>query len=141
MPNHVRKLAKNVIERSNPLPRTDPVPSCGTGVGNAHSYVRERVDPERAKRIAVNAKCSRPGVCNAAETLLIDEAFHAQVLPPILKSLEAAGVTIYGDEKTRALGAVSANAEDRVAAVLAVEKETILLANAAPELSSTLATA
>ena len=55
----------------------------------------------------MNAKSSRPGVCNAAGPLLIDEAFHAQVLPPILKSLEAAGVTIYGDEKTRALGAVT----------------------------------
>jgi glutamate-5-semialdehyde dehydrogenase len=46
-------------------------------------------------------------VCNAAETLLIDEGIHTQVLPAILKALEAEGVTIFGDERSRALGAVT----------------------------------
>jgi glutamate-5-semialdehyde dehydrogenase len=59
-----------------------------------------------AKRIVVNAKCQRPGVCNAAETLLIDAEIHQAVLPGILRALEDEGVTIFGDEQTRALGAV-----------------------------------
>jgi glutamate-5-semialdehyde dehydrogenase len=83
------------------------VPVIETGVGNCHVYIHESADPEMAKRIVVNAKCQRPGVCNAAETLLIDDAFHAAVLPAILKALEAEGVTVYGDEKTRALGATA----------------------------------
>jgi glutamate-5-semialdehyde dehydrogenase len=83
------------------------VPVIETGIGNCHIYVHESADPDMAKRIVVNAKCSRPGVCNAAETLLIDEAFFAQVLPPILKALEGAGVTIFGDDRTRSLGAVT----------------------------------
>ncbi len=83
------------------------VPVIETGIGNCHVYVHESADPGMATRIVVNAKCTRPGVCNAAETLLIDDAIHEQVLPGILKALEAEGVTICGDEKTRALGAVT----------------------------------
>jgi glutamate-5-semialdehyde dehydrogenase len=45
-------------------------------------------------------------VCNAIETLLIDDAVHAEMLPPILKELEENGVKVHGDDKTRALGAV-----------------------------------
>jgi glutamate-5-semialdehyde dehydrogenase len=93
-------LIRSVVDNSK-------VPVIETGVGNCHIYVHESADPEMARRITVNAKCSRPGVCNAAETLLIDEAVHAKVLPPILKELEAAGVSIFGDEKSRALGAVT----------------------------------
>jgi glutamate-5-semialdehyde dehydrogenase len=93
-------LIRSVVDNSK-------VPVIETGVGNCHIYVHESADPEMARRITVNAKCSRPGVCNAAETLLIDEAVHARVLPPILKELEAAGVSIFGDEKSRALGAVT----------------------------------
>lgn len=83
------------------------VPVIETGVGNCHVYVHEAADVEMAARIVVNAKCQRPAVCNAAETLLVDEALHAQVLPTLLKALEQAGVTVYGDEKTRALGAIT----------------------------------
>lgn len=92
-------LIRSVVENAK-------VPVIETGVGNCHVYVHEAADPEMAKRIAVNAKCQRPGVCNAAESLLIDESIHRSVLPGILKALEAEGVTIYGDEATRALGAV-----------------------------------
>ncbi|MBE0475541.1 MAG: glutamate-5-semialdehyde dehydrogenase [Coriobacteriia bacterium] len=83
------------------------VPVIETGVGNCHVYVHEAADPEMARRIVVNAKCQRPGVCNAAESLLVDEAVYERVLPPILKALEAEGVTILADEKTRALGAIA----------------------------------
>ena len=93
-------LIRSVVENAK-------VPVIETGVGNCHIYVHESADPDMAKRIVVNAKCQRPGVCNAAETLLIDSAFHAAVLPEILKALEAEGVTVFGDEKTRALDAIA----------------------------------
>jgi glutamate-5-semialdehyde dehydrogenase len=83
------------------------VPVIETGIGNCHIYVHEAADPKMAERIVVNAKCSRPGVCNAAETLLIDESVYEAVLPDILKALEFEGVTVHGDEKTRALGAIT----------------------------------
>ncbi len=93
-------LIRSVVENAK-------VPVIETGVGNCHVYVHEAADAAMAKRIVVNAKCQRPGVCNAAETLLIDESIHERVLPPILKALEEAGVTVYGDDRTRALGAIT----------------------------------
>ncbi len=92
-------LIKSVVENAK-------VPVIETGVGNCHVYVHEKADVQMAKRIVLNAKTSRPGVCNAAETLLVDEAIYETVLPPILRALEEAGVTIYADDKTRALGAI-----------------------------------
>jgi len=92
-------LIRNVIENSK-------VPVIETGVGNCHIYVHESADQVMAQKIVVNAKTQRPGVCNAAESLLIDESCYRQILPPILKELEELGVTIIADEATRALGAV-----------------------------------
>jgi glutamate-5-semialdehyde dehydrogenase len=92
-------LIKSVVENAK-------VPVIETGVGNCHVYVHEKADARMAERIVVNAKCQRPGVCNAAETLLVDEAIYERVLPPVLRALEDAGVTVYGDEKTRSLGAI-----------------------------------
>jgi glutamate-5-semialdehyde dehydrogenase len=92
-------LIRSVVENAK-------VPVIETGVGNCHVYVHEKADPAMARRIVVNAKCQRPGVCNAAETLLIDESIHEVVLPPILRELENAGVTVYADDRTRALGAI-----------------------------------
>jgi len=92
-------LIRSVVEHAK-------VPVIETGVGNCHIYIHEDADPVMAERIVVNAKCQRPGVCNAAETLLIDASVHEAVLPPVLRALEAAGVTVYGDEATRALGAI-----------------------------------
>jgi glutamate-5-semialdehyde dehydrogenase len=83
------------------------VPVIETGIGNCHIYVHEKADPEMATRIVVNAKCQRPAVCNAAESLLVDDSVHETVLPDILRALEAQGVTVFGDEKTIGLGAVS----------------------------------
>jgi glutamate-5-semialdehyde dehydrogenase len=93
-------LIRSVVENAT-------VPVIETGIGNCHIYVHEAADPKMAERIVVNAKCSRPGVCNAAETLLIDASVHEAVLPDILRALEFEGVTVHGDEKTRALGAVT----------------------------------
>lgn len=92
-------LIKSVVENAK-------VPVIETGVGNCHVYVHSAADAMMAKRIVVNAKCQRPGVCNAIESLLVDESVYERVLPPILKALEDEGVTIIGDEKTRGLGAV-----------------------------------
>ena len=93
-------LIRNVVENSK-------VPVIETGVGNCHVYVHASADPEMARRIVVNAKCQRPGVCNSAESLLVDEAVYQTMLPPILKALEAGGVEVRGDERTRALDAIA----------------------------------
>ena len=81
------------------------VPVIETGTGNCHVYVHESADPAMAHDIIMNAKCRRLGVCNAAETLLVDKAVAAAVLPAILRDLAAAGITIHGDETARALAA------------------------------------
>ena len=73
--------------------------------GNCHVYVDAAADPAMARRIVLNAKCQRPGVCNAAETLLIHAA-HAGpggLLETILDDLLAAGVELRGGQRTRAL--------------------------------------
>jgi glutamate-5-semialdehyde dehydrogenase len=56
-----------------------------------------------ARRIAVNAKVQRPGVCNAAETLLIDAAVAEEFAQPVLSDLHRAGVELVGDERVRRL--------------------------------------
>jgi len=71
--------------------------------GNCHVYVHADADLEMARRIAYNAKVQRPGVCNAAETLLVDAAVAAEFLPGVLADLHAAGVELVGDERTREL--------------------------------------
>jgi len=78
------------------------VPVMYAAAGNCHVYVHADADPEMARRIAVNAKVQRPGVCNAAETLLIDAAIADRVAPAILGDLAAAGVELVGDERIRA---------------------------------------
>src|SRR4051794_33252399 len=92
------------------------VPVMYAAAGNCHVYVHAEADPEMARRIAVNAKVQRPGVCNAAETLLIDAAVADRVAPAVLADLSAAGVELVGDERARAAaGAVAvgeANDED-----------------------------
>jgi glutamate-5-semialdehyde dehydrogenase len=80
------------------------VPVMYAAAGNCHVYVHAEADPEMARRIAVNAKVQRPGVCNAAETLLIDAAVAERVAPAILADLAANGVELVGDERARAAG-------------------------------------
>ena len=64
--------------------------------GNCHVYIERTADPEMAERIVVNAKCQRPGVCNATESLLIDAAIAETVLPRVTAALQAKGVEIRG---------------------------------------------
>jgi glutamate-5-semialdehyde dehydrogenase len=72
--------------------------------GNCHVYVHADADLEMARRIAYNAKVQRPGVCNAAETLLVDAAVAEAFLPAVLADLAEAGVDLVGDDRARASG-------------------------------------
>jgi glutamate-5-semialdehyde dehydrogenase len=68
--------------------------------GVCHVYVDHAADPDMALRIAVNAKCQRPGVCNAMETLLVHAGIAGEFLPRVCEALHAEGVEIRGDEAT-----------------------------------------
>lgn len=74
------------------------VPVIETGVGNCHVFVDESADLDMAEKIVFNAKTHRPGVCNAAESLLIHKAIAAKAIPQIGKALLDGGVEIRGDE-------------------------------------------
>ena len=79
------------------------VPVIETGVGNCHAYVDESADIEMAKEIIFNAKTSRVSVCNALETMLINEKIADKALPAIYDALKEKNVEIRGCEKTRAI--------------------------------------
>jgi glutamate-5-semialdehyde dehydrogenase len=100
-------LIKAVVQNST-------VPVIETGVGNCHVYVDDAADLEMAVSIIYNAKTHRPGVCNAAESLLVHEAVAFEVLPAIGKALKEGGVEIRGDEITCQLipEAITAEEED-----------------------------
>ncbi len=78
------------------------VPVMYAAAGNCHVYVHEDADLEMARRIAYNAKVQRPGVCNAAETLLVNAAVADELLPGLAHDLRDAGVELVGDERARA---------------------------------------
>ena len=71
--------------------------------GVCHVYVDRDADLDMARRIAVNAKCQRPGVCNAMETLLVHEQVADRFLPAVAESLREHGVELRGDERTGAI--------------------------------------
>jgi len=79
------------------------VPTVIDGAGNCHVYVDSSADLDMARSIVVNAKVQRPGVCNAAETLLVHEAVADEFLEDVAKTLMAEGVELRGDERSRAL--------------------------------------
>ncbi|HVD37902.1 MAG TPA: glutamate-5-semialdehyde dehydrogenase, partial [Solirubrobacterales bacterium] len=78
------------------------VPVIYAAAGNCHVYVHDDADLEMARRVAFDAKVDRPGVCNSAETLLVNATVAAAFLPGILSDLDAAGVELVGDERVRA---------------------------------------
>ena len=90
------------------------VPVIETGAGNCHVYVEKTADPAMALKIVLNAKISRPSVCNAAETLLIDRDAAKTLLPQILSALAKEKVEIRGCHETREIfpDAVPATPED-----------------------------
>jgi glutamate-5-semialdehyde dehydrogenase len=81
------------------------VPVIYAAAGNCHVYVDSAADVATAQRIAYNAKVQRPGVCNAAETLLVHSDVAAAVLPGLIEKLGEAGVELHVDARTRALAA------------------------------------
>lgn len=80
--------------------REASVPVIETGTGNCHIYVHESADFEQAKNIIVNAKTQRVGVCNAAESLLLDEKIATPFLTEMLPVLRAHDVLVHGDAAT-----------------------------------------
>ena len=90
------------------------IPVIETGSGVCHVYIDETGDLAMAADIIENAKCSRPSVCNAAETLLVHEKIAADCLPQIAKRLSARGVELRCDARAKALmpGAIDATEED-----------------------------
>ncbi|WP_187994083.1 glutamate-5-semialdehyde dehydrogenase [Schaalia sp. JY-X159] len=83
--------------------REASVPVIETGVGNCHVYVDAQVDEDQALAIAINSKTHRISVCNATETILVNEVVAPSFLPRLLVALAEGGVTIHGDAHTQAL--------------------------------------
>lgn len=79
------------------------VPVIETGTGNCHVYVHEAADFSKARAILMNAKTQRIGVCNAAESLLVDRAIAREFLPDALRELLGADVVAHVDAETRSL--------------------------------------
>ena len=71
--------------------------------GICHVYVDAAADLKMAEEILINSKCQRPGVCNAAESLLVHRDVAAKFLPQVGRSLRAQGVELRGCDRTRAL--------------------------------------
>jgi len=90
------------------------VPTVIDGAGNCHVYIDRSADLAMATAVTINAKTSRPSVCNAMETLLVHEDLAQDWLPGVLDELAAAGVEIRGDLTVREVWpkAVAATEED-----------------------------
>ncbi len=100
-------LIRTVVENST-------VPVIETGTGNCHTYVDDTADLDMALKIAVNAKCQRPAVCNAMETLLVAKSVAAEFLPKLDAAMKEYNVEIRGCSTTCKYipSAVSATDED-----------------------------
>lgn len=107
IPRGGRNLIQTVV-------RTSRIPTIETGEGNCHAYVEKTADLKKAAEIVFNAKCQRPSVCNAIETLLVDEAIAKKFLPMVKKRLDEAKVELRGCSKTRQIlsGIKAATEED-----------------------------
>ncbi len=90
------------------------VPYVLDGAGNCHVYVDRAADPAMALDIVMNSKTHRFGVCNAAETVLVDAAVAETMVPQLARTLTEAGVEVRGDERVVALvpGTVVADEDD-----------------------------
>jgi len=86
---------KNLIDT---VVREATVPVLETGAGNCHVFIDETADYQMAESIVVNGKTQRPSVCNAIETILIEEKWFAQHGKDLLEKLAKLQVEIYGDE-------------------------------------------
>ena len=88
------------------------VPVIYAASGNCHVYVDASADLDSAREIVVNAKVQRPGVCNAAETLLVHASVADAFLPAAFETLREHGVELRGDERARAVDGALAEATE-----------------------------
>ena len=95
IPRGGRGLIKSVVENSL-------VPAIETGAGNCHIYIDDSADMEKSLAVAVNAKCSRPAVCNAAETLLVHEAVKDAFLPKFWEATRKYNLELRCDAESKA---------------------------------------
>jgi glutamate-5-semialdehyde dehydrogenase len=86
-------LIKTVVEKAT-------IPTIETGTGNCHIYVEPDADLKRAIDIVINAKCQRPGVCNAAEKLIVHKDVDKKFLLDVVSALNLKGVEVRACEKT-----------------------------------------
>ena len=107
IPRGGKGLIDSVVENAT-------VPVIETGAGNCHLYIDESADLDMAVKIAVNAKCSRPSVCNAIETVLVHAAIAARFLPKLAEAVQPYSVELRGCAKTCVLlpDATEATEED-----------------------------
>ena len=107
IPRGGHSLIQAVVENAK-------VPVIETGTGNCHIYVSASADIDQAEAVVLNAKTSRVGVCNAAETLLLDAALPEQAKVRLCEALTQAGVTLHADPEVRKMfpGAQVATNED-----------------------------
>ena len=96
-------IPRGSAELINTVVTESKVPVIETGAGVVHVYLDESADEATAVEIVHNSKVQRPSVCNALETLLVHEAVAARLLPPVIRRLRESGVTVHGDERTRAI--------------------------------------
>jgi len=93
IPRGSNEFVRNIMGRTN-------IPVLGHADGICHVYVDGDADVDMAVKIAVDSKCQYVAVCNAAETLLVDERIAAEFLPKAKAALEEKGVELRGCEKT-----------------------------------------
>jgi glutamate-5-semialdehyde dehydrogenase len=104
----MRDLVDLVIPRGGEalkdfLLENSKVPVIYAAGGNCHIYVDETADLKQALEITINAKCQRPGVCNAAETLLVHDSVAPQFMATVTKALQERDVKLFADDRTREL--------------------------------------
>ena len=90
VPRGSARLINNAVEKAT-------VPILQTGTGNCHVYVDRSADYDMAEAIVINAKTQRTSVCNAAETLLVQEDWAEEHLRDLLKALTDRNVELHGD--------------------------------------------
>lgn len=89
---------RNLVER---VQREARVPVLAHAEGLCHSYVHHKADPDMARKVLLNAKMRRPGICSATETLLIDQKIAPDLLPLLVADLSEKGCRFKADERAR----------------------------------------
>jgi glutamate-5-semialdehyde dehydrogenase len=78
--------------------RTSDIPTIETGAGVCHTYVESTANAQMAADILVNAKVTRPSVCNSLDTAILDQSIAAEVIAKAAEGLKASKVEVYADE-------------------------------------------